>query len=292
MIDVTNLSCKGQETYLKYCMKHDKPVNMADVVLSEENQKKIAEFITERKNRMQIERIGLEPMNRILMYGASGTGKTYLTSALASTLRLPMLHVDASQLQSTVPAAAIADIFELAYELKKAIIFLDECDSICWARDDAGNQDDGAIRRANNTLFQYLDQMNADYIFVGATNLYDKLDVAFKRRFNIEMKFLAPKIDNFSQAVHKFMNTGFKFIEDMDPTVKAIVDCQARNYSRMSYYQIKDWVHRTEKQAIFKQQNYIRESDIYGLLMSAMRMEVKYDSENKPYLHQYGVQSK
>ena len=203
-----------------------------------------------------------------------------------------MLHIDASQLQSAVPAAAIADVFELAYELRRAIIFLDECDSICWARDDANNNDDGAIRRANNTLFQYLDQMNADYIFVGATNLYDKLDVAFKRRFNIEMKFLVPKIDNFSQAVHKFMNTGFKFIEDMDPDVKAIVDCQARNYSRMSYYQIKDWVHRIEKQAIFKQQNYIKESDLYSLLMAAMRMEVKYDSKGNPYLHQYGVQSK
>ena len=35
MIDVTKLSSKGQETYLNYCMKHDKPVNMADVVLSE-----------------------------------------------------------------------------------------------------------------------------------------------------------------------------------------------------------------------------------------------------------------
>lgn len=294
MMDLNSLSEKGRETYLHYCMKGSKKVPLEDVILSEDNTKKVHEFLRERLNVASLRRVGLEPANKLLMYGASGTGKTYLTQAISSRLCMPLLHINVSQFKAEYLSSIINDIFELASELKNAVIFFDECDSICWARDDMNNSDDNiaSIRRANNVLFQQLDQMSSDIVFISATNLYDNLDVAFKRRFNIEMKFLAPKIDNFGAVIEKFINPAFKFEQDMDLEVKKIVDYQARNYSRMSYFQIKDWVQCVEKRAIFAQKNSIKESDIYDLLMAAMRIEVKYDASNKPYLHQFGVQTK
>lgn len=291
-MDISGLSVKGSETYNRLCMGTDESVRLKDVILSSENQQKINSFMEERKNMAKLKAIGLEPVNRLLLYGASGTGKTYMTQAVANELGLPMLHLDISKLSEEKMAAGITDIFELAEELKSALIFLDECDSICWARDDDNNEDSAAIRRANNVLFQQLDHMSSSQIFVSATNLYDRLDAAFRRRFNIEMKFLAPKITDFSAAVARFIGPSFEYRRDMDGRVKAVVDYQALNYTHMSYYQIKDWTQRAVKAAVLRNRETIMESEIYGMLMQAMRMEVKYDDSGTPYLHQYGIQSR
>ena len=57
-----------------------------------------------------------------------------------------------------------------------------------WQRD-TGGADTGTIRRATNSIFQYLDQMNKTNIFVSATNMLHRLDPAFERRFNLKMEF-------------------------------------------------------------------------------------------------------
>ena len=43
---------------------------------------KAQDFLRELAYRDKLYEYGLEPMNRILMYGASGCGKTYLSKAL------------------------------------------------------------------------------------------------------------------------------------------------------------------------------------------------------------------
>ena len=291
-MNLSSVSQKGQETYRRLCIPVKTDVKLDSVILSDENEYKLNEFITERENQKKFAGLGLDVMNRLLLYGASGTGKTYLTRAIATYFNVPLLQMDVSKIKAEDLSQSLTDIFALAQELGKVVIFIDECDSICWSRDDKDNKDDAAVRRANNTLFQLLDQLNEEAIFVSATNLYENLDPAFVRRFNIKMKFLAPKIDNFGLAVKKFIGRAFSYEEDMMPDVRAIVDFQARNFSRMSYYQIKDWVQRAEKVAIINNTTRIKESAIYDQLMKEMRIEVKYDSESKPYLHQYGVQSK
>lgn len=291
-MDLSSLSPEGCETYIRYCMRSDDSVRLQNVILSPENQKKVGNFMEEQQNAAKLKEIGFEPINRILMYGATGTGKTYLSQAIANELKLPMLHIDISKLKAAEMAAIVTDMFNLADEFGSAVIFFDECDSICWAWDADDNEDSAAVRRANNVLFQQLDQMSGSHVFISATNLYSKLDAAFKRRFNIEMKFLMPKISDFSSAVFKFLNPRFEYVQDMEQAVKAIVDDQARGYSRMSYYQIKDWVHRAEKTAVLADKKVVLESAIYGMLMQAMRIEVKKDKDGGLYLHQYGVQSR
>lgn len=287
-----NLSDKGRETYTKYCMRVKGGVMPDDVILSDENRRKCGDFMEERLNADRLRESGFEPWCRILMYGAPGTGKTYLSQAIAGRLGMPMLHVDISQLAAERVAAAIADIFDLADEMGGALIFLDECDSICWARDDADNGDSAAIRRAVNVLFQQLDRMDSRHIFISATNLYDKLDPAFTRRFNVLMKFIRPDVADFGKAVERFIDPGFEYLRDMEPAIRNVVNEQARYYRSMSYFQIKDWVHRAEKAAALAGRKVIAESAVYAMLMQAMRMEVKHDSHGGAYLHQYGVQNR
>ena len=156
-------------------------------------------------------------MNRILMFGDSGTGKTYLTKALTNALGYQMLYVDiARAIASGNPAKNIADIFTIA-EYGDFVIFLDEADSIAWSRD-ADDAEGGDIRRATNTIFQHMDQMSSRIIVVAATNMVNRLDPAFRRRFNLELRFERPE-KNFKEIVSRFLFPGFTLDLDMDDQI-------------------------------------------------------------------------
>ncbi|MBQ2885945.1 MAG: ATP-binding protein [Alphaproteobacteria bacterium] len=289
---ISDLTGEYLDIYNRYCIPVADKVVLDNVILSEENSKKLKEFLLEYSNRYKFKNFGMTTMNKLLFYGATGTGKTYLAKAISNHYSLPMLQIDVSKLPESNLALALTEIFQLSRVLGSAVIFLDECDSICWARDDVNNQDSASVRRANNTLFQLLNELDADSIFISATNLYDNLDVAFVRRFDLKFRFIAPTIDRFDEAVEKFVDKSrFKYISDMDENVKEIVNYQVQRSLNLSYAQIKGWIQQIEKSALIKDENSIKESSFYELLMRDMRIAVKYDSSGVPYLYQYGVQS-
>lgn len=283
-----NLSKDMQDVYSMYCMSTDTSVSLDSVILSYKNRKKLDEFLTESKYKEEFLKHGLKPINRILMYGASGTGKTYLTTALANYLGYELLAIDISNaLAAGVASKALSDVFALANEIEDAIIFLDECDAICWARDDKDNDDTGEIRRANNTLFQLLDRLNPRCLFVSATNLYRNLDPAFVRRFNVKMEFDRPSSESIDPAIKKFLHPDFTYEKNMKQEVKDIVLKQVDDYDRLSYHAIRDWVERVEKQAIIDNSKIIREASIYWYLEQELRIQVKQNDKGEYYLHQF-----
>lgn len=64
-----------KDVYNRLIMPVDTNITLDSVILSDENKQKIKDFLRELAYRDK-------PMNRILMYGASGCGKTYLSKAL------------------------------------------------------------------------------------------------------------------------------------------------------------------------------------------------------------------
>lgn len=273
----------------RLCMPVDTDIKLESVILSEENRKKIEAFLVETENKERFTRYKLKPVNKVLMSGASGTGKTYLTKALSNYLGYEMFYVDISTaLDAGIATKSLNEIFEVANAKGKAVIFLDECDAICWARDDVNNNDDASIRRANNALFQLLDQMNSECVFVSATNLYKNLDPAFVRRFNEHLVFEPPNITNLDETIQKFKNSVFVLQKDVDIKVKKLLWQQAEVYGRLSYYQIQGWVERVEKEALIRKEILIKESTIYRYLMEALRIEIG-EGKDGLYLHQYGA---
>lgn len=283
-----NLSEEMQDIYNRYCLPDDlSKLTINSVILSEENKKKVDDFIVETTYKAKFMKYGLAPVNRLLNYGASGTGKTFLTKCLAAHFDYALLSIDiANALTTGIAAKALEDVFELGNHLGKAIIFLDECDAIARDRSDKSVPEDPNVRRANNALFQLLDRMNPDCIFVAATNLYNELDPAFVRRFNVKMKFDRPKLDNLADTIKKFMLKEFTLVEDMDTNIKHIILDYARNYTGLSYDEIETWVERAEKIAIMQNKEEIKETDIYGFFMDSLRIRVNTDKRGKLYLHQ------
>lgn len=278
-IDLSTLPKQYKDIYDNLIMPVDTNINIDSVILSDDNKKKIGEFMHEYSYRDKFIKYGLEPMNRILMYGASGTGKTFLSKALSNHLGFTMLYVDiAKSLSEGNVSMNISDIFKLGNYLGNCIIFFDECDAIAWNRD-TGASDTGTIRRATNSVFQNLDQMNTDNIFIAATNMLHRLDAAFERRFNIKMEFRRPEL-NLTDAIKKFLFVQFKLVDDVDPTIKDIVERRAKSSDiKLSYYEIQGIVERAMKKAIMNDTNLVKTSDIYDSFALGMRIKIQFKTE-------------
>lgn len=282
-----SLSEEMQDIYMRYCLPDDlSGLTMDSIILSEENKKKVDDFLIETKYKQKFISYGLQPVNRIIASGASGTGKTFLAKCLANSFGYELIAVDIANALSTGTAAvAISNIFKLGNEIGKAIIFLDECDAIARNREDKSVPEDPNVRRAVNAIFQQLDRMNPDCIFYSATNLFKELDVAYVRRFNVQLVFNRPPLDNLVDTINKFMLPGFSLDLDMDEQVRNIVLWHAKNYTGLSYDGIQTWVERAEKNAIIEDREIVKESEIYKYFMEAMRIKVSYKND-EPYLYQ------
>lgn len=267
-----------KEVYDRLCMPVDTNISLDSVILSDENKQKIQDFLKELQYRDKLYKYGLEPMNRILMYGASGCGKTYLQKALQNYLGYTMLYIDISQaLSDDSVQKNLQDIFRLANYMGNCVIMLDECDSIAWQRDQSATGDSGKIRRATNTVFQQLDQMDHSCVFIQATNMLHRLDNAFERRFNMKMAFYRPQLD-MKIAIKKFMFPKFTLIDDVDVEAANIIERRAKDNAKLSYYEIQVLVEKAMKRAILNDTDVVKMSDIYKDLAINMNMKVKFNT--------------
>lgn len=265
-----------------FLMHVDTNIALESVILSDENKQKINVFLRETENRDKLAEYGLTPINRLLFYGASGTGKTYLAKALSNRLKFRMLYIDiAKALSDNSVAQNMADIFEEAERTKNCIIFLDECDSITMSRYTTEYGDTAQVRRATNSLFQQLDQMSSNNVFIAATNLLFKIDLAFERRMNMKLEFRRPELD-IKDAIKHFIFPKFEIIDDVDKTTEDIVARRAGQYAKLSYYEIQGLVERAMKKAVLNGTNKISTADVYRDLAVAMKVKLKFKTEDDP----------
>ena len=116
----------------------------------------INDVLTEWQKAKELDRIGVAPHTRCLIYGPPGVGKTKLAYYLAKQLDLPCVEVRLDGLISSflgTTARNIGLLFDFANRYR-CVLFLDEFDAIAKARDDA--QEVGEIKRVVNTLLQAL----------------------------------------------------------------------------------------------------------------------------------------
>lgn len=122
---------------------------------------------------------------RIALYGPPGTGKSFYARHLSSRLNRPLVQKHASDLLSMWVGETeklIASMFEQA-EHEESLLLLDEADSFLQDRSDAQRQ--WEISQVNELLTKL---ESFEGVFVCATNLFDRLDPAVLRRFDLKVR--------------------------------------------------------------------------------------------------------
>lgn len=269
------------ERYGHLIMPVDTNISIESVILSDENKAKIEQFKTEMAHAEKFEKYGLHPMNRLLFYGASGCGKTYLSKALSNYLNYYMIYVDiAKALSDGSVSQSISDIFFLANKYKRCIVFFDECDSIAWSRD-AAIGEGGVARRATNSIFQSLDQMNPNNVFIAATNMFHRLDPAFENRFNLHLLFERPEL-TVEDTLKKFLRPGFTIENNLEQDTQIIVDRRCR----LSYRELTSICETAMKRAIIDDTFVIKLKDVYKDVASKQKIKIDFDTADDIEVYQ------
>ena len=143
----------------------------------------------------------------ILLYGESGSGKSFYGQYLAQELNMPIIKKRASDLIDKWVGATEKNIqaaFKEARE-KKAVLLFDEADSFLFDRKYA--QRDFECASTNELLTQMEDH---PYPFIMTTNLKDKIDKASLRRFLFKIKYEYMNEKNVVSGVKTYFGKQFK----------------------------------------------------------------------------------
>lgn len=152
-------------------------------------------------------------INRVLLYGAPGTGKTESVRHLARitnrqlfSVKIPFL-ID-SRLGQT--AKNITYLFSAIKELKhpeRAIILFDEIDALALDRNNSNDLRE--MGRVTSTLLKELDSLSEDVVLIATTNLFNFFDRAFLRRFDATINFDRYSKEDIVDIAENFLRLHF-----------------------------------------------------------------------------------
>jgi len=176
----------------------EKPgTTFADVAGYEGVKREITEVVDFLKAPSKFAAIGARIPKGVLLVGPPGTGKTLIARAVAGEAGVPFLSVTGSDFMEMfvgVGASRVRDLFQTARKMGRAIIFVDEIDSIGRKR---GAGLGGGHDEREQTLNQMLAEMDGfeateGIVMMAATNRPDILDPALLRPGRFDRQVVVP----------------------------------------------------------------------------------------------------
>lgn len=204
-----------------------KRITFEDVAGLQEEKEELKEIVDFLKNPRKYFELGARIPKGVLMVGPPGTGKTYLTKAVAGEAGVPFFSISGSDFVEMfvgVGASRVRDLFEQAKKNSPCIVFIDEIDAVGRRR---GAGLGGGHDEREQTLNQLLVEMdgfgeNEGIIIMAATNRPDILDPALLRpgRFDRQIYVGVPDIKG-REEILKIHTKGKPLAEDVDLKVVA-----------------------------------------------------------------------
>ncbi|OIO44633.1 MAG: cell division protein FtsH [Candidatus Nealsonbacteria bacterium CG_4_10_14_0_8_um_filter_35_10] len=184
-------------------------ITFKDVAGLKEAKQELMEVVDFLKNPKKYLQMGAKIPRGVILIGAPGTGKTMLAKAVSNEANVPFFSISGSEfieLFVGVGASRIRNLFDQARKVGRAIIFIDEIDSIGKIR---GVGVTGGHEEREQTLNQLLAEMDGigteeNIVVVAATNQPEYLDPALLRpgRFDRRIVLDLPDI-NEREAILK-----------------------------------------------------------------------------------------
>jgi cell division protease FtsH len=199
----------------------------ADVAGYDGVKQDIREVVDFLRTPERFREIGARIPKGVLLVGPPGTGKTLIARAVAGEAGVPFLSVTGSDFMEMfvgVGASRVRDLFQSARKMGRAIIFVDEIDSIGRKR---GAGLGGGHDEREQTLNQMLSEMDGfeateGIVMMAATNRPDILDPALLRpgRFDRQVVVPLPELSE-REAILKVHATSKRLAPDVDLAVVA-----------------------------------------------------------------------
>jgi cell division protease FtsH len=176
----------------------DKPsTTFADIAGYEGVKQEITEVVDFLRMPDRFREIGARVPKGMLLVGPPGTGKTLFARAVAGEAGVGFLSVTGSDFMEMfvgVGASRVRDLFQQARRMGRAIIFIDEIDSIGRKR---GAGLGGGHDEREQTLNQMLSEMDGfetaeGIVIMAATNRPDILDPALLRPGRFDRSIVVP----------------------------------------------------------------------------------------------------
>ncbi len=176
----------GKSTAKQVPQDEPKKVTFADVAGLREEKEELEEIVDFLRHPRKFIDMGARIPKGVLLIGPPGTGKTYLSKAVAGEAGVPFFTMSGSDFVEMfvgVGASRVRDLFENAKRHAPCIIFIDEIDAVGRRR---GSGLGGGHDEREQTLNQLLVEMdgfgtNEGVIVMAATNRADILDPALLR---------------------------------------------------------------------------------------------------------------
>ena len=201
----------------------DKPsTTFKDVAGYEGVKQEIREVVDFLRMPERFREIGARVPKGVLLVGPPGTGKTLFARAVAGEAGVGFLSVTGSDFMEMfvgVGASRVRDLFQQARKMERAIIFIDEIDSIGRKR---GAGLGGGHDEREQTLNQMLSEMDGfesseGVVVMAATNRPDILDAALLRPGRFDRQIIVPLPEAEERlAILKVHSAGKRMGADVD----------------------------------------------------------------------------
>lgn len=175
------------------------------LILSSSVEEKLERIIKEYLKKETLKKYGLVNRRKLLLYGASGTGKTMTASVLAKEFNLPFFVVRTERVVTKFMGETgqkLGRIFDFISEVPAVYLF-DEFDAIGSQR--GMDNEVGEQRRILNTFLQLLERDDSDSFIIAATNSIESIDKAMFRRFDDVIEYSLPDREQRLALLHEYL---------------------------------------------------------------------------------------
>lgn len=181
--------------------------DMTSLELCQELKEKLDRVIKEYLKKETLSKYGLANRRKLLLYGASGTGKTMTASALAKEFNLPFFVVRTEKVVTKFMGETgqkLGRIFDFINDVPAVYLF-DEFDAIGSQR--GMDNEVGEQRRILNTFLQLLERDDSDSFIIAATNSIESIDKAMFRRFDDVIEYKLPDTEQRLALLREYLYT-------------------------------------------------------------------------------------
>lgn len=154
---------------------------------------------------------GFKPARSVLLYGASGTGKTLLANTIAKQSRVHTVSINASILYTDYENSveiSIKNLFQEAVDRAPSLIIVDEIDVLCPLKGGRLSDADKRIMFCLLSCFDMVSDLPDSKVFIIATsNKIELIDPSFRRsgRLDREIEIAVPNPKARYDILQKFL---------------------------------------------------------------------------------------